>query len=105
MGEELDIELGKELEIFYENDSDIYHQRTIPWYKNFLRKMHSNRYNHALAVKGIAENFVPVVAAKYRKDYGDFGNVNRATKYWMAERFVNDFESEAKLGNYDNLLK
>jgi hypothetical protein len=90
---EIDEPLGTELEMHYENNQQLY--RTVQsWALNFKRKQKRGVYNHDLAVQGIANNFIPMVIRSYKIEYGQIGQVSRATKYWMAERMVKYLENE-----------
>lgn len=105
--EKIDKYLARELELYYENDYNL-HQTEVAWIKNFKRKMKAKKYKHGVAVKAIANNFIPMVITKYRKEFGRYPSklipkVSKDTKIYMAERFVRYFEAENRLGNYDDL--
>lgn len=100
----VDEPLARELELFYENDEPIYRQSVLAWYRNFRRKQKRGVYNHVLAVKGIAENFVPMIATQYRRQVVPLPPIDRETKYFIAERFVREFEVEYGDGSSDSSL-
>ena len=95
---EVDRDLARELELYYENDSALY-RRVEAWHKNFLTKMSKGKYSHQLAVKGIADNFVPEVISSYNRNVVRLPPVDKQTKHFIAERFVSSFENEVRLGN------
>lgn len=99
---EIDEVLANELELFYENDSELYKTETA-WIINFKRKMKKGIYKSELAIKGIENNFIPMVIKKYRKEVAHIPDVDKATKHFMAQRFVKHFEEEDRLGNYNDL--
>ncbi|MEK6883076.1 MAG: hypothetical protein AABY22_25855 [Nanoarchaeota archaeon] len=99
---DIDEVLARELELFYENDSQLYKTETA-WVINFKRKIKKGVYNSELAIKGIENNFIPMVINKYRKEVAHISDVDKATKHFMAQRFVKNFEEEDSIGEYDEL--
>lgn len=57
-----------ELELYIENDSDLYRQQFIPIIKNIKRKLKSGKYDHKLAPK-LWLYFVENGAKKYAKEF------------------------------------
>lgn len=98
--ESSDPEAERELILFGDNDSDIYHQRETPIIKNLVKKMKKGVYDSEKAKK-LWKYWADEVASKYSKDYGgSFSpNVRRAIASEKAKRF----EEEYNLGNYDNI--
>jgi len=92
----VDQHLVRELELFYENDYQLY-QMGNSWKKNFARKIKRGKYNHNLAVKGIANNYIPQVIRKYRKQFS-LPQVSMENKVFMAERWVREFEQQYRSG-------
>lgn len=92
---EIDQEQARELEIFYENDSQIY-KNSQAWVDLYNKKKKKGNYIHAIAVNGIKNNFIPQVITKYNKEYGKIGIVNNKTKEYLAERWVKEYEEENK---------
>lgn len=97
-----------ELKIFIDNDGELHRQQTTSILKNLATKRARGVYKHDLAVK-LFGYLVESGAKKYVKQYDapsskwhDVFNV--ATRKQVAEALTRDFEAEAKLGNYDNLL-
>lgn len=107
-GGELSTGDARELEVYIENDSDLYRRQFQPIQKNLITKMARGVYHHAGAVK-LFGYLMESGAKKYVKEFGSPGDVwhqmfNTATRKHAAERFADYFEVEAKLGNYDNYL-
>jgi hypothetical protein len=106
-GGPLDTHAAKELELFVENDADLYRQQYTPINKNLITKMARGVYNHAGAVK-LFGYLMESGAKKYAKQYSGGSDWHQifspATRKAVAEVFAKHFEVEAKLGNYDNLL-
>ena len=106
-GGPLDTHAAKELELFVENDADLYRQQYSPINKNLITKMARGVYNHAGAVK-LFGYLMESGAKKYAKEYSEGKDWHQifspATRKHVAELFADHFETEAKLGNYNNLL-
>jgi hypothetical protein len=112
-GGPLDTHAARELELFVENDADLYRQQYTPINKNLVTKMARGVYNHSGAVK-LFGYLMESGAKKYIKQHGsvhpytgrdEWHQVfSPATRKAAAERFAHHFEVEAKLGNYDHLL-
>jgi hypothetical protein len=97
-----------ELKQFTENDGDIYRQTTTPILKNLITKRAQGKYDHELA----AQAFMYLAEAGARKYAREF---DRNESRWhamfpievrrqIAAEWRDEFEQEAELGNYDNLL-
>jgi hypothetical protein len=107
-GGPLDTHAAKELELFVENDADLYRQQYTPINKNLITKMARGVYNHDKAVKlfgYLMESGAKKYAKQYSSSVSDWHQIfSPATRKSVAELFARHFEAEAKLGNYDNLL-
>jgi len=92
----------RELELFTENDSDINRQRLASIYKNLSRKKYRGVYDHDKAVKGM-RYAVDDANKKYAKEYAtsDF-TFSTTTRNAVAEKLVNNFESDFDAGNYSH---
>ena len=88
--------LAYELYLEGSNDGDLYQQQVEPTIKNFTRKMKKGTYDHDLALKQVAENIVPNVYAKYKKENGITLPLNSATKYETAKHWLPSIEEQAK---------
>lgn len=106
-GGPLDTHAAKELELFVENDADLYRQQYTPINKNLITKMARGVYDHGKAVK-LFGYLMESGAKKYARQYSvgnDWHQIfSPATRKSVAELFARHFEVEAKLGNYDNFL-
>ena len=68
--EQIDDDLVNELSLYARNTSEIYFQKHVPFVKNYRKKMDKGIYNQELAVKGILNNYVPVIVQSYNKEIG-----------------------------------
>lgn len=108
MGFGNDASVVRELQMFIDNDADLYRQQYTPILKNLMTKHGQGRYNRQLAVK-LFMYLVDNGAKKYAKEHGGLGAkwsdmFPKALRAKVAEALRDDFEAEAKLGNYDDLL-
>ncbi len=104
----VDTDAARELELYTENDADLYRQQYQPILKNLATKRARGIYKHDLAVK-LFMYLMESGAKKYAKEFGGPGAnwhemFNVPTRRAAAERFAKHFEVEYDLGNYDNLL-
>ena len=98
---------AEDLKTTTENDGNLYRQMTQPILKNLITKMAQGKYDHDLAAVAF-EHLAEEGAKKYTKT-GMLGspwhlvfppNIRRA----VAAAWRDEFEEEAKMGNYDNYL-
>jgi hypothetical protein len=99
---------ARELELYTENDADLYRQQYSPINKNLATRKARGIYKHDLAVK-LFMYLMESGAKKYAKEFGGPGAnwsemFNVPTRRAAAERFASYFETEYDLGNYDRLL-
>lgn len=67
------------------------------WEKNFAMKMRRGVFNRSLAVKGIANNFVPMIARDYKKEFGSIGTtLSLADKRKIASQLMPSIIEGAK---------
>jgi hypothetical protein len=94
-----------ELELFIDNDGDLYRQQTTPIIKNLATKMAKGQYDHAKAVK-LWGYLMEAGAKKYAKEFGGTWNLmfSVATRKECAERFAKAFEAQWANGEYRDLL-
>jgi hypothetical protein len=97
-----------ELELYIENDGDLYRSQTTSILKALTTKKARGEYKHDLAVKAF-EYLVEAGAKKYAKEFGSPGHpwhkmFDVATRRAVAKNFAKSFETEYALGNYDYLL-
>lgn len=96
------------MELYIENDEQLYKQQLIPIIKNILTKMKRGVYDHSLAPK-LWGYLVDEGARKYVKEFGGSGdkiqNIFPASmRRELAQEFADKYLQEIELGNYDNLL-
>jgi hypothetical protein len=107
-GGPLDTHAARELELFTENDAQLYRSQEQPIQKNLILKMAKGVYNHAKAVKlygYLMESGAKKYAREHSTSVSDWHHIfSPATRKAAAERFAHAFEVEAKLGNYDSYL-
>lgn len=96
-----------ELELYIDNDADLYRQQRQPILKNLMTKKSKGIYDRAKAVK-LYCYLMESGAKKYAKEFGNPNDWSRmfspGTRKRAAEAFVEAFETEAESGNYDNFL-
>ncbi len=96
---------ARELQLYIENDSQLYHQQFVPIVRNLMKRRASGTYNHEKAAK----LFLYLADAGAKKYYQEFGTpgvriFNLATRWEVAKALRDSFESEAELGNYDKMV-
>ena len=96
---------ARELELYIENDGDLYRQQFIPIVKNLMKRRMKGGYNRELAVK-LFMYLVDNGAKKYIREFGTRDQridamFNRNTRLDVARSLRDKFEAEAELGNYD----
>lgn len=101
----IDTDAARELELYVENDADLYRQQTTSILKNLATKKARGEYKHDLAVKAFGY-LMEAGAKKYAKEFGGTWNqmFSPETRREVARRFAKEFETEYSLGNYDQLL-
>jgi len=108
MSFESDHAAAQELKLYTENDGDLYRQQTTSILKNLVTKMAQGKYDHDRA-KGLFMYLAESGAKKYAKEFGVLGSTWHemfpvSVRREVASAWRDEFETEAKLGNYDNLL-
>ena len=99
---------ARELELYIDNDSQLYHSQFIPIVKNLMLKRRKGVYDREKAVK-LFMYLMDSGAKKYVAEFGTRGQkidtmFNRNTRLQAARVFRDSFETEAELGNYDRLI-
>jgi hypothetical protein len=97
-----------ELELYIENDADLYRQQFIPIVKNLMLKRRKGIYDSNKAVTFFMY-LMESGAKKYINEFGTRGAkidtvFNKNTRLQAAKTFRDSFETEAELGNYDRLI-
>lgn len=105
---EVDKDAAHELELYIENDAQLYRSQYTPINKNLATKMARGTYDRSKAVK-LFMYLMESGAKKYAREFGGPGDnwsqmFNVPTRRAAAERFADSFETEYGLGNYDHLL-
>ena len=103
----VDTVAAKELLLYIENDGDLYRQQGLPILKNLVLKIDRGMYDHEKAVK-LYGYLIQNGAQKYCKEFCSTGDrwsdiFNKPTREAVAREFVKSFETEYKLGAYNNL--
>lgn len=95
------------LKITIDNDADLYRQMTLSILKNLMTKRARGEYNHARAVQA----FMYLTEAGAKKHARASGSATAwhkmfpvPTRKEAASQLAEEFEAEADLGNYDQLL-
>jgi hypothetical protein len=102
----VDEDWERELDNYITSDGQLYRQQHQPILRNLAIKKARGIYKHELAVK-LMRHLVDNGLKKYVREHatpGDERLVSVATKNAVAKLFVDSFETEYDLGNYDNFL-
>jgi hypothetical protein len=104
---EVDHHAATELELYVDNDGDLYRQQYQPILKNLATKKARGIYQHHLAVK-LFMYLMESGAKKYAKEFSvgtDWSTMfNVPTRLEVAERFAKHFETEYDTAAYNHLL-
>jgi hypothetical protein len=97
-----------DLVLFIDNDGEMYRQQYTPIVKNLMTKRARGEYDPGRAIDAFMY-LVESGAKKYAREHGDARTpwhvlFSVATRRAAAELLARSFETEAKLGNYDDLL-
>ncbi len=60
----------REVQLYSSSDEQLYRGRELAWVKNFKRKIKRGVFKEDLAVKGLANNFIPAIVKKYKQEFG-----------------------------------
>lgn len=99
---------ARELELFINNDGDLHRQQHVPILKNLMAKHARGQYDRNKAVK-LFMYLVDNGAKKYAKEHGGPGAswhqmFPKPERTHVAQALRDDFEDEARLGNYDDMI-
>lgn len=92
----------RELQLFIENDSDLYRQRVVPIQTNLVTKIARGTFDINKAPL-IYKYLIDDGIRKYNKDNGGM-SLSKEEKENLQNKFVNEFLDEAQYGNYENYL-
>lgn len=87
----------RELHLWLDNTEKLYRTKEA-WITNYAKKMRNGSFNRSLALKGIANNLVPMIARDYNKEFGR-GSIPALTlvdKRKVAVGIVKDIIEEAR---------
>jgi len=90
-GDNLDKVSVREFRLYAMNDYSTY-RHLEAFAVNYAKKKVKGTYNNTLAIKGIANNVVPRILQKYKKDYGLSGTVSEAGRKKVAQGLLHDIE-------------
>lgn len=102
MGKSDEDKIGQdELQLYIDNDSDLYRQRFTPIIKNLVKKKKKGVYNSIGATKAFLY-LVVAGAKKYAQDFGGDWKKMFSVKdrLALARSYEKNFEQEYKYGNY-----
>ena len=99
---------AEELRLCVINDGQLYEQQTKSIIKNLMRKRAAGNYDPTLAVK-LVIYLMDNGARKYAKAHGSPGAkwyhmFPKADRMLAAKAWLEEFEAEADLGNYDSYI-
>jgi hypothetical protein len=101
---------ARELELYIQNDGDLYRQQYQPIQKNLVTKIARGIYDPEKAVK-LFMYLVDNGAKKYAMEFGSggvagpsVGGFDKATRLEVARSLTKEFEQDAKNGEFDQYL-
>ena len=95
--------VSRELVLFVNNDQQFYRSRLQPTYKNQVNKMAKGDYDSNKADKQW-QRIAKEAAKEYEKQNQGERTFTKEDINLAAKEMKEDFEEEAKAGNYDNFL-
>ena len=101
-----DKDMANEIELFLENDSQLYHSQFIPIIKNLKKKIASGKYDHKQAPK-LWEYYVENGLKGYVKQLGERRDwhqlMNTKDRMILATKLADYYYDEITRGNYDHV--
>jgi hypothetical protein len=99
-----DPDAAREIQLFAENDGDLYRQQRRPILVNLSIKHKKGNYDIAKAAK-LWRYFIDSAMKKYQKDFGSRGGkwsdlLSTSDRQLLAEQFAQETKDEFDLGNY-----
>lgn len=95
---------ARELELYIDNESDLYEKYKMPVFKNLSAKMKKGQYDSSLAAKAFYQ-LVETGAKKYAKDHATPNEWNKIfspeVRKEVAKTYVEEFEAAFKNKEYD----
>ena len=86
---------ANELHLTMSNDGDLYRQMVQPWTRNFARRMKKGTFDKQKALKGLELYLVKEAVKRYKKQYGNIGDVSKAIRQEVAKLWFPAIEEEA----------
>ena len=101
----VDTHAANELELYIDNDVDLYRQQKEPILKKLATKMVTGKYDKVKSIK-LWLYLCDAAAKKYAKEFGGTWNVmfSVPTRKKVAEALNESFLTEYSYGNYKNFL-
>lgn len=108
MAHEVDHQTVREVNLFLENDYDLWMRRRPQFVLNLARKLANGTYDHKQA-PALWLFLVDEAAAKYDKEYGS----GKGSKAWMeigdrralAQELADDFKREVEDGEHEEVIQ
>lgn len=96
----MDSDVARELELFADNDYELYQMKEDTYFKNLAVKKAQGKYDSSKAPK-LLRYFVDKIVDKYKREQvmGPFP-VDRETKDYIAKEYVKEFEGRFKAGDF-----
>lgn len=99
-----DPDAAREIELYAENDNDLYRQQRLPILINLGKKHQKGTYNIAAAAK-LWRYFIDAALKKYNKEFGSknsnwFDLMSTGDRQLLAENWARETKQEFDLGNY-----
>ena len=94
------------LELFIDNDAELYHQRTVPIQKNLVKKKLAGKFDINKAPK-LFGYLVEAGAKKYAQDFGGTWNkiFSVQDRKSVAQAMAREFDEAYRVGDYDHLIE
>ena len=101
-----DKDMAREIELYADNDSQLYYQKKLPILKNLQRKYKKGTYKVELAAK-LWRYFIDAALQKYNKEFGSRGDkwyelLSVPDRQLLAINYANRTLAEFQLGNFVN---
>ncbi len=99
----IDQDAIRELELYIENDSHLFHSKIEPIRKNLMTKIGQGKYDSAKAAK-IFKYLIEDGIKKYNKEFEDGISLNTISRKELMNSMEKEFYASAKTGEYDEYL-
>jgi len=105
-GGTIDNDAVRELQLFLENDGDLYRQKIVPIQKNLMTKLAQGKYDHEMAQK-LFMYLVQDADKKYQKEFGSSSSgymLSMASRKELCKILEEEFYAGAKDGEFDEYI-